>query len=136
LDSEIYCGWRIYAHVGEVANSEVPILKMKVKGWFDTEGLECENEDSYTISFYHKSAESYVQVTFRPQLTNVETTLGLDRFGVVFKSDFFNWGLRSERLHQQLRDEVSHRIPWRKQSYDVVDHKWIPVRRRHILRWK
>jgi len=136
LDSSIYCGWRIYAHVGEVANTEIPILKMRVKGWFDPKEWGNEDEDSYSISFYHESTKSEVQVTFRPQLTNVETMMGLNRFGVVFKSDFFDWGRRNERLHQQLCDEVSHMIPWQKQAYDLADHEWIPVRRKSILRWK
>jgi hypothetical protein len=136
LDLTIYDGWRIYTHVGEVANSEIPILKMTVRGWFDPEKWEYEDKDSYTISFCHESTKSEVIVDFRPQFTSMETTMGLDGFGVVFKSNFLDWGWRNERLHQQLRDDIWHRIPWQKKACDWIDSKLKLVSKTRILRMK
>jgi len=138
LDLTIYDGWRIYTHVGEVAYSEIPFLKMTVKSWFDPGEWEYK-EDRYTISFCHEGTDSVI-VDFRPQFTNMETTMRLDGFGVVFKSDFRDWGRRNERLHQrlhkQLRDDIWHRIPWQKKTCEWLDNKLKLVSKRHILRMK
>jgi hypothetical protein len=139
LDSAVYCGWRIYAHEGEVANNEIPRLKAMVKARLSQEGLEYKDEDTCTISFYHESTKSEVIATFRPQFTNVEVTMGLGGFGVVFKSDFPDWGWRAqtrqnERRHQQLRDEVFHMISWQKKTGDLIDGKLVLVPKRRRLR--
>jgi hypothetical protein len=142
-DSAVYLGWSIYTHEGAVANSDIPILKVTVKGWFSAEEWECEDKDSYTISFYNESTKLEVEVLFKPQFTNVEITRRLDRFGIVFKSDYLNWwGRRNDHSHRQLRNEILGRIPWHTEAYELIDNELVFVpeprlvkERRHRARY-
>lgn len=130
-DLTIYKGWRIYTHVGKVPHNEIPDLKRKIKGWFD-QG-EWVYEDNYKTLIY-KTVNLPVQVIFEDELTEQEKSMGLNKYGIVFKSDFFDW--KNDYPHQQLCYEVLRKITWGKRAYLLKDNELIPVAKRRILRMK
>jgi hypothetical protein len=129
-----YGGWRIYTHVGKVAHNEIPDLKRKIRGWFDKG--EWEYKDNSKTSICFESIKSKIEVLFAEQPTNDEITMGLDKYGVILNSGFFDWGWRNEHLHQRLCDEISHKITWQKQAYLLIDSELRPVRKTRVLRMK
>jgi len=132
LDWTVYHGWRIYTHVGKVKYNEIPDLKRKIKSWFDQK--EWAYEDNHKTLIYHENSGSQIEVIFEEETTEQEKSMGLNRYGIVFKSDFF--GLRNDYPHQQLCYEVLHKITWQKQAYHLRDDKLIRVPKRRILRRK
>ena len=128
----VYHGWKIYAHVGKVAHNRIPDLKRKIKNWFD-QG-EWSFEDNHRTFIYNQNIDSPIEIIFKEQTTEEEKSMGLSKYGIVFKSDFFGW--RSEYPHRQLCDEVSHRITWQKQACLLINDECIPVSKTRILRRK
>ena len=111
-------------HVGRVSPVELQHFKNNLKTRFDQGEWSFEDNDRIIIT--NEKIDSNIEVIINGEPTEFEESIALTKYGVVFKSNFFDhW--RNRDYHQNLCTEVCQKITWQKQAYFLVNDKWVPV---------
>ncbi len=122
----------LFTHVGKVPANEINDLKHRIKSRFN-QG-EWSFIDNHKTIIVNENFDWNVNVIINPESSEFEECIELNKFGVVFRSDFFGW--KNDFYHRQLCNEISNKITWNKQTYHIIDNKLVAVSKKHRLKAK
>lgn len=130
MDLTIYDGFKIYTHKGKVQHNKQPEIVHRLQTSFSCGDWHFENSHIYNMNI-----DTSVKVEFKEETTEQEQEMGLNRYGVVLTSVFFDtW--RNREQHKQFCTEVLHKITWEKEAFYLLDGKMIQVPKTKKLKKK
>lgn len=130
MDSSIYYGFVIYAHVGEIPHNKQPDIEHRIKSSFSCEDWYYENNNIYNLNI-----DTSVKVEFKEETTEQEQEMGLSKYGLVFTSVFFDsW--RNREPHKNFCAKILHKITCEKEAFYLLDGKMIPLPKTKRLKKK
>ena len=129
---DVYEGWKIYTHVGKISNQKILEFKNQVNYWDPKDEWSIENDDKTIIR--HEKTDSIIKVTFNGEPSDLEMSMGLNKYGVVFESFVFGW--KNDYSHQKLCKTISHKIKWDKREFILTNKGMVQLDKKHKLKMK
>jgi len=129
-----YEGWEIYTYTDEITPRILEKIKSELKHRFsDQAWLYGENRRETAI--IHRLTQTEIKIRFGEfTFQSEEDPEDRETFHVKLESPFF--GYRGDNTHWMLRDEVYHRLPWKKRAFLLADGSRTPIARRITLKTK
>jgi hypothetical protein len=123
---DVYEGCKIYAHVGKINDQKINDFKTEIKYWDPKDEWSFENDDRTII--HHETSDSIIKVTFNGEPTDLEVSMGLSKYGVVFESYVFGW--KNDYHHQEICQEIYKKIRWQKRIFLLTNKGMKPFKNR------
>lgn len=131
MDLDIYHGWRTYTHSGKITKQNQPEIISKITHTFSFDGWTTESNERTFI--YNDSIDASIELIFKDETTEKERDMGLTKYGIILKCDFFDhWRKRIE--HQEVCSQLVDKLPWCSHSFILINDEWILVKKTKRLR--
>ena len=127
---DVYEGWKIYTHVGRISNQNKHSFQTQIKYWTPKDQWSVENNEKTKI--HHEKTDSIINITFNGEPSDLEISMGLNKYGVVFESFVFGW--KNYNSHQKICNEISQKIPWQKRKFFLTNKGMIPIEKKHEIK--
>ena len=131
----MYEGWKIYTYNRKISKEEEPIIKDKLKTWFDS-GDFCFYPNTHRMVIFYGSDKLEIDVSFQETECGSRKDGNAVTYQIVFRSIPLGYKTFQERVHQELCKKTMRKIPWKKQAVWLVDNAQIPLPRIKRLRMK
>mgnify|MGYP001081139761 CR=1 FL=1 len=130
----MYEGWEIYTYTDKPSQRALEKIKAELKRRFSgQEWLYGENRREAAI--IHRITQTEIKLRFGEHIfQSEEDPADREIYHVKLEAPFF--GYRGDNAHRLLRDEVYHRLPWRKRAFLLEDGARIPLARRTTFKTK